>query len=292
MSVLQAVIMGIIQGLTEFLPVSSSGHLAMMKNILGVDTETGILFDILLHVATLISIFLVMYTDIIRLIREFFGIIRDVFINIATFFSNLFSKNKKEYLILGSSPMRKFVIMLIISTIPTGILGYLMKDIVENAGTTLLVPGICLLGTGAILLLSDMFECGRKTPKDANYGDSFVIGTVQGIATLPGLSRSGTTISACLLCGFSRKFAVKYSFIMSMPAILGALLLELMDIGSVHVTGGEVACYILGMVIACVVGFIALHLTIKLVMNRFFKYFGFYCLGIGAIAIVAYIIML
>ena len=182
--------------------------------------------------------------------------------------------------------------MLIVSTIPTGILGILLADVVESASMTLLVPGVSLLATGLILFLSDMLSDGRKKPKNANYGDAFVIGASQGVATIPGLSRSGVTITAALLCGFDRKFAVKYSFIMSMPAILGAMILEIKDIGGTQVAGGEIAAYIVGMIVAAVVGFFAIRIMLNVVMNRYFKYFAFYCLGIGAVSIIAYLVML
>ena len=142
------------------------------------------------------------------------------------------------------------------------------------------------------LRVSFFLNKGKKKPKTANYGDAFVVGVSQGVATLPGLSRSGVTIAACLLCGFDRKFAVKYSFIMSMPAILGAMILELKDIGGTHLAGNEIAAYILGMVVAAVVGFFAIRIMLNLVMNRYFKYFAFYCLGIGAVSIIAYLVML
>ncbi|MBQ7582242.1 MAG: undecaprenyl-diphosphate phosphatase [Lachnospiraceae bacterium] len=292
MSVFQAIIMGIVQGLTEFLPVSSSGHLAIMKNLLGVNTETGILFDVLLHFATLIAVFAVMYKDIIKLIVDFFQIVRDVCINIGRFFSNLTAIHKKPYIMIASTSYRKFVIMLIISTIPTGILGVLLSEVVESASTALLIPGICLIATGLILFLADLLKEGRKKPKTANYGDAFAVGVTQGVAVLPGLSRSGTTIAACLLCGFDRKFAVKYSFIMSMPAILGAMILELKDIGGTHLAGSEIAAYIIGMIVAAVVGFFAIRIMLNVVMNRYFKFFAFYCLIIGAVSIIGYLVKL
>lgn len=291
MSIFQAIIMGIVQGLTEFLPVSSSGHLAIMKHLLGVNTDTGILFDVLLHFATLIAIFIVMYRDIIKLIVEFFMIVKDVCINIGRFFGNLSAIQKKPYVVLASTSYRKFVIMLIISTIPTGILGILLKDLVEGVSTTLLIPGICLISTGIILFLSDYLKDGNKKPKNANYGDAFAIGAAQGVATLPGLSRSGVTITAALLLGFERKFAVKYSFIMSMPAIIGAMIMELVDIGGTPVQGSEIAAYIIGMVVAGAVGFFAIRIMLNIVTNRYFKYFSYYCLLVGAISIIAYLAM-
>ncbi len=289
MSIFQAIIMGIVQGLTEFLPISSSGHLAIFKNILKIDTDTGILFDVLLHAATLIAVFLVYYKDIIKLIVEFFKIAFESIKNVGRFFGNLFSKEKRPYRKLATSSYRRFAILIIISTIPTACMGLLLKNIVEGVSGNLLVTGVCLLGSGGILLLSGFAEEKNKKPREAAYSDGLAIGIAQGFATLPGLSRSGTTITAALLCGFERKFAVKYSFIMSMPAILGALILELKDIES-DISGSEIGAYIAGMIFALVVGYLALRIMIKLVINRYFKYFSFYCFAVGAISIIVFLV--
>lgn len=290
MTIVQAIILGVIQGLTEFLPVSSSGHLAIMKNILRVDLETGALYDVLLHVATLVAICIVMRKDIVKLILEFISIVRDVFTNFLIFIDRITHKDDQYYIKIMSSAYRRFVVLIIVSSIPTAIIGFLLNDIIETVENELLVPGICLIATAVIILISDFLANGTKKPKDATVYDAFAIGTAQGIATLPGLSRSGTTITACILCGFDRKFAVKYSFIMSMPAIFGALILKLSKISSETVTGGDIAVYIVGMVIAAVVGYFALIFTTKLVQKKSFKYFAFYCFGIGVVSIIAYII--
>lgn len=290
MTIVQAIILGVIQGLTEFLPVSSSGHLAIMKNILRMDLETGALYDVLLHVATLVAICIVMRKDIAKLILEFISIVRDVFTNFLIFIDRITHKDDQYYIKIMSSAYRRFVVLIIVSSIPTAIIGFLLNDIIETVENELLVPGICLIATAVIILISDFLADGTKKPKDATVYDAFAIGTAQGIATLPGLSRSGTTITACILCGFDRKFAVKYSFIMSMPAILGALILKLSKISSETVTGGDIAVYIVGMVIAAVVGYFALIFTTKLVQKKSFKYFAFYCFGIGVVSIIAYII--
>lgn len=290
MTIVQAIILGVIQGLTEFLPVSSSGHLAIMKNILRVDLETGALYDVLLHVATLVAICIVMRKDIAKLILEFISIVRDVFTNFLIFIDRITHKDDQYYIKIMSSAYRRFVVLIIVSSIPTAIIGFLLNDIIETVENELLVPGICLIATAVIILISDFLADGTKKPKDATVYDAFAIGTAQGIATLPGLSRSGTTITACILCGFDRKFAVKYSFIMSMPAIFGALILKLSKISSETVTGGDIAVYIVGMVIAAVVGYFALIFTTRLVQKKSFKYFAFYCFGIGVVSIIAYII--
>ena len=240
MKLWEALLMGLIQGLTEFLPVSSSGHLAIFQNIFKLNTQTGLLFDVMLHVGTLAAVIIVFWRDIYKLVIEGIGILADVCRNSYRFFKNLFSKGEKvKYRKVVRSSYRKFVMLVIVSTIPTGIIGFMAKDLVELAGTTLIVPGICLLITAVLLLIADDAKEGEKRPKTATYSNAFAIGIVQGIATFPGISRSGATITACLFSGFEKKFAVKYSFIMSIPAIIGAAILELKDIGSEEIAKGE-----------------------------------------------------
>ena len=291
MTFIQAIILGIVQGLTEFLPVSSSGHLAIMKNVLHMNLETGVLYDVLLHVATLVAVCVVMHKDILKLITEFIAIVKDIFENIAIFFSGIGSGGARDYYNpIITTAYRRFVVMIIVSSIPTAIIGFLLNDIIETVESELLVPGICLVATAVIILISDFLTDRGKKAKDVTALDAFSIGTAQGIATLPGLSRSGTTITACLICGFDRKFAVKYSFIMSIPAIFGALLLKLTKLSSEHVSAGEVVSYIVGMIVAAVVGYFALIFTTRIVQKKSFKFFAFYCFGIGVVSIIAYII--
>lgn len=286
MTLIQAILMGLLQGLTEFLPVSSSGHLAIFKNIFHINTETGMFFDILLHIGTLAAIFVAYHKDIGRLIAEGFGILGDFFRNLGLFWGNLFRKEeRKPYRKVIKTSYRKFVMLIIVSTIPTGILGVLGKDLIEAAGEGLLVPGICLIVTAALLLIADRCDSGKKTPKDTKYVDAFSIGMAQGVATLPGLSRSGTTITACLLCGFDKKFAVKYSFIMSIPAILGAAVLELKDIGELSLKSSEIVNYAAGMAVAAVTGYICIRTMLVVVRGKKFKIFSVYCLAAGLLAV-------
>ncbi|MCR5687091.1 MAG: undecaprenyl-diphosphate phosphatase [Lachnospiraceae bacterium] len=289
MNILKAVLMGIVQGATEFLPVSSSGHLGLIKAVFGLESGS-ILFEVLLHFATLIAIVAVFYKDVFRLILEFFGMCRDIFHNIASLGRSLSGGKDPDYVHIISSPYRKFVLLIIISTIPTGLIGVLMKNVVEFTSGNLLVTGICLLCTGLVLALSDFLPDGEKKLKETEPIDAFAVGTAQGIATLPGLSRSGVTIVAGILCGFDRKFAARYSFIMSIPAVLGALVLELFDLGEESITAGDVGCYVLGMVIAAVIGYFALRFIMNIIANKFFRFFAFYCGGIGLISIIVYIV--
>ncbi len=289
MSLLEAIIMGIIQGVTEFLPVSSSGHLALFKLLFDVETDTGILFDVLLHLGTLIAIFLVFYRDIFRMIAEAFAMLGDFFRDVRIFAGNVFLRRDEPYYRLVNNSYRKFVMLVIVSTIPTGIIGYKAADVIEAASENLLVPGICLILTAVLLFLSDRVADGGRTPKHVSYSNAFVIGICQGYATLPGLSRSGTTITACLLSGFNRKFAVKYSFIMSIPAVLGAVVLKLTDLTKLTVTAPEVGCYLAGVLCAAVVGYICIRTMLVVVRRKKFTVFAVYCLLVGLVSIGGYI---
>lgn len=293
MKLLQAIVMGLIQGITEFIPVSSSGHLAVIKSLFNIETETGVLFDVLLHVATIVAIIINFYKDIMRLLYEFCLMVKDVFYNIVVFFKSVTgASGKEDYISIITNAYRKFVILIFISTVPTGILGILLNDIVDFSTGNLLITAVCFISTGLIVLLSDFIPDKGKRLKEANYGDAFCVGVAQGIATLPGLSRSGTTITASLLCGFDRRFAAKYSFIMSIPAILGALVLELTHIGEETVTGSDVGCYIVGMIIAAIIGIVALKFVINLINRKTMKFFSFYCIGLGFLSIIIYIFKL
>lgn len=291
MSLLQAILMGIIQGLTEFLPVSSSGHLALFKILFGVETDTGILYDVLLHVGTLLAICVVYYKDIWRLITEGCAIVRDSFVNVVVFFKNRTTNETEAYRRIVNSSYRKFVMLIIVSTIPTGVIGFFGRDVVSMASEILIVPGICLIVTAILLLVADRTKDGGKLPKNVTYTEAFGVGIAQGIATLPGLSRSGATITACLLSGYQRNFAVKYSFIMSIPAILGALILELTQLGNVTVTSMEIVYYIIGMMIAAVIGYICIKLMLVIVRRKKFTGFAIYCLLVGALSIGGYFYM-
>ena len=287
MSLIEAIIMGFIQGLTEFLPVSSSGHLAIFKNVFHVNTDTGILFDVLLHLGTLVAIFIAYWKDIKELIVNGFGILGCWFYNAGMWFRNLFSKEKKTYKKVLSTPYRRFVMMVIISTIPTGIMGIVLEDVIGSAGEFLLVPGICLVVTACILYIADKLPGGGKNAETATYGDAVKVGIVQGIGTLPGVSRSGSTITACLACGFDKAFAVKYSFIMSIPAVLGAVVLEVKD-GFGNIDNNLLVNYAIGTVIAGVVGYICIKTVLKLVQNNKFKYFAYYCFIVGIASVIGY----
>lgn len=291
MDLIQSVIMGIVQGVCEFLPVSSDGHLALMKFILHMDTDNGILFDVLLHFGTLIAVLIAFFKDIWNLICEGFGILGDIIVNIARSIHNMSSKHKIKYKKIISSPSRKLVMLILAATIPTGIIGVVFDQAVEIAGQSLLVPGLGLVLTGLLLMIADRVKVGRKKEMEATYKEAGIIGTAQGLAILPGLSRSGSTITAMLIAGYDRSFAVKYSFIMSVPAVLGAVVFKVKDVSWTAISQNDLMNYLVGTIIAAFVGFISIKTMLVIVRGKKFKYFAYYCVSIGILAVICYFVL-
>lgn len=286
MSLIEAIIMGIVQGIAEFLPVSSSGHLAIFKHILNIQTDTGMLFDIMLHFGTLVAIFFAFWTDIKELIIGGFSILGRALCNVGIAIKRIFSK-EEEFKKVLKSDYDRFVMLIIVSTIPTGIVGVLFADLFEKMGESLLITGICLFITAILLYIADHCKVGNTTMKDASYKKAGIIGTAQAFAISPGISRSGTTITACLLCGFTKEFAVKYSFIMSIPAVLGAVVLDIPDLFTSDIDTSLIKNYVVGTVIAAIVGYICIITMLKIVKKKRFTGFTIYCSIIGLIAIIA-----
>ena len=271
---LQAIIMGLVQGLAEFLPVSSSGHLVLSKFILGAELGTSALFEILLHVGTLLAVFVFYWKDVLNLIKEGLLMIKDSFL--------LVFKRKKFDLYLE----RKMVVFIIVASIPTAILGLLMEAFLEDLFlSSVIAVGFALLVTGTMLMLIRKMPKSDKTLEEMKGRDAFTIGLIQGIATIPGISRSGSTVTAGLFCGLDKEFAFRFSFLMSIPAILGAAVLKMMDVNIADLTANA-GPYAVGMIVAAVVGYASIRWLKNLIQKDQFHYFGYYCLAVGLISIV------
>ena len=277
MSYLTAIVMGLIQGIAEFLPISSSGHLAIFQNFFGMsDIEHDyMLFDVLLHLGTLIAVFVAYWGDIVTLVKEFFTMVH---------LRRLPAGQHPDY------PARRMIVMLIVATLPL-FLVLPVKDHVESLYSNTFFVGFALIVTGLMLFFSDRMRRGTKTERNATMLDAIIVGFGQALAVVPGISRSGTTIAACLLSGFDRRFAVKYSFIMSIPAVLGAAVLELKNIGSETISGGLVTNCVVGAIVSGVVGYICIRTMLVVVRKKNFKGFSIYCFAAGLVAIIAHFIV-
>ena len=263
-------ILGLVQGLTEFLPVSSSGHLAIFKNLIPGDifSDLGLTYDILLHLATLIAVFAVYYKDIFDLITGFFSLVADIFRG---------KVNLKE------NPKQKFVIMVVIASVPAALIGVLLGDAIEVL--PLIFVGFALLITAFEMFISSKLKSGTITLENAKLKDSLLPGLFQGLAILPGISRSGSTVTGAILGGLDRAFAVKFSFILSIPVILGSALFDIIDIIKGEAAAPLWGPTVFGMIIAAISGYLSIKFMIKLFSGNKFRYFAYYC-GIVGIAVI------
>ena len=272
MSYFMSAVLGVVQGIAEFLPISSSGHLTLLQHFLGMP-EPDNLFNILLHFATLLAVCVYYFQDVLEMIAEFFRGI-----------AALFSRNPSR----GNPPeARRLVLLVIVGTLPLFVV-MLIKNQVEALGNYPVVVSCALLITGCILFFSDRMASGRKTARSATLMDALLVGVAQGFATVPGLSRSGCTISAGMAVGFDRKFAVRYSFLLSLPAVLGATILEVKDVLEAPggLPEGMLPKYLLGMVIAGVVGYFSIRLVNLLASKGKFGAFAYYCWAAGLVFLV------
>lgn len=274
MNWLSTVWMGILQGVAEFLPISSSGHLALFQHFFGMENfeESQLFFTVMLHFGTLVSVCVYYWHDVEGMIREFF-------LGIAA----LGSKEKRG----GAAPVeRRLVLLIIVATLPLfAILPF--KGLVEEATGNVTFVSVALICTGFLLFFADRLARGRKTARSATVVDALLVGVAQGVGTLPGISRSGATISAGLLRGFDRSFAVRFSFLMSLPAVLGATLLELIDAIQEGIDPEIVPYCVLGTVIAAVVGYFAIRLVNLLAGKGKFGAFAWYCWAVGLVSLIA-----
>lgn len=272
MTYIEAVILGLVQGLAEFLPISSSGHLALLQQFFGIKEDNVLLFAVLLHVGTLISVFIIYWKDIWELIVELFLTIKDIFTG--------------KGLRLDERPVRKLGVMIIVATIPTGLIGILFNDFFDGLYNSIVPIGAGLLVTGCLLVIAERMGTSNRGIKEMNFRNAIFVGVVQGIAICPGISRSGSTLFGSLLCNLDRTFAVKFVFLISIPSILGSAVMEAPDAIAAGMNMSDLGPIIVGMIVAAVSGLIAIKTMIKVVSNKKLNYFSYYVWLLGIFVIV------
>lgn len=251
MNFFDALLLGLLQGVTEFLPVSSSGHLAIAQHFMTDFSQPGVLFDVLLHVATMGAVILYF---------------------------------RRECLLLATSPFRRndeatlyrrLLLLLVVGSVPTAIIGLLFKDYFEGLFHNLTVVALMLLVTGTLLFLSERFRRGTRKEDQLTWSDALLVGTVQGGAIIPGISRSGSTIAALLLRGVDGETAARFSFLLALPAIFGAALLSVGDMATV--AAADLPSYMAGMLTAFGAGLLSIHLLLAVVRRKRLFAFAIYC---------------
>ena len=272
MNPLQAIILGVVQGLTEFFPVSSSGHLVLFQHLFGL-REPALFFDISVHVGTLLAVLLYFYKDIANLFKSVFR-----------FFAQIFMPGTNPFPGWRHDPDLKMAGLILVGSIPTTILGLGFHQIADQLFASLLVVGFALCFTAVLLLGTRLVKSGGRGIIEFTLWGALIIGVAQGMSVIPGISRSGATIAACLMLGLNRDAAARFSFLLAIPAILGALVLNVVS-GSAGWGGLSPAVIGLGVLTSAGVGYLALATLIKIVRHGQLFYFAPYCLVIGVVVL-------
>ena len=259
MTYFQAAILGIVQGLAEFLPISSSGHLALLQYFFGVEADSVLLFTVMMHVGTLVSVFTIYRRDIWALLKELCYTIKDICTG--------------KGLRINSSPTRRMGFMIIVATIPTAIIGLLFEDSFESLYSTIVAIALGLIFTGIILLVAERMGKSERGPLEMKWRHAIFIGIMQGIAICPGVSRSGSTLFGGLIAGLKREFAVEFAFLISIPSILGSVILEAPDAFAEGADAAMIGPIIVGVILAAISGIVAIKAMIKVVTGK--RLFGF-----------------
>jgi undecaprenyl-diphosphatase len=251
LTLIDILILAVVQGITEWLPISSFGHLAIVEEYLGL--ELPLIFNVMLHLGTMFVVLVVFWRDIINIVKA------------------LVSLDFK-------TDEGKLALLIAVGSVPTALIGFFFHDIFESFSHNLLAVGVALLITGFVLFVSEM----RKTDRELSYLDSLLIGTAQGIAVTPGISRSGVTIATGLLRRVKKEIAFKYSFLLSVPAVIGATAIESRDLVMGNV---DWVALFLGAITSMMVGYISLKFLQKIVMKEKFHLFAYYCWIVGLITV-------
>ena len=272
MTTIEAIILGIIQGLTEFLPVSSSGHLVLFQQLFGLK-EAELFFDVCVHLGTLVAVIVVFHREIQNIIAALLRLVS--------------SAGQKKTILqqIESDPELKMVLLIIIGSIPTAVLGLMFKSIADQLFSSSFLTGLMLMLTGLLLWLTRRANPNNKGAGIEGFSrtKAFTIGIVQGLAIIPGISRSGSTISIGLLLGIDREVAARYSFLLSIPAIVGAGALSLKD--GLSQTDPAIRLSLLGAAAAALVGYGALKVLLRMVKKGRLYVFAPYCWLVGILAI-------
>ena len=273
MSIFMTIFLGIVQGITEFLPISSSGHLSILQNFINLNyaEQDHLFFDVLLHLGTLVSICIFYRKDLYTMVTDTVKFIR--------------GRRNYEYDDARVTPSFRLVLLVAIATLPL-LFVLPLKNKIESLYYNTTFIGFALIITGALLFVSDKLTSGHKTEKNMTVREALIVGIVQAIAIIPGLSRSGTTISTGLASNLNRDFAVRFSFLLSIPAVLGATFVSFISALKAGVNWALAPMYLIGFIVSAVVGYFSLGLIRKLIADGNFGKFSYYCWIVGALTII------
>jgi undecaprenyl-diphosphatase len=259
---LAALLLGLLQGFTEFLPISSSGHLVLAQSLIPDFSQPGVLFDVTLHIGTLIAVILYFWKDLWALALSLFSPL---------------DEERADY--------RRLLWLLIVGSIPTAVIGLLFRKQFEGMFTDIRGTGVWFIITGILLFLTDRVSGKGRQLSEMSFLDAVVIGIAQGLSIIPALSRSGATIAAGVFLGLERELLVRYSFLLSIPAIAGAFVLELVAHRHDAMTSADLLAYGIGTLAALVVGYWSIAVLLNMTRSRQLSVFAYYCWIVGALTL-------
>ena len=272
MNMLEAALLGLVQGLAEFLPISSSGHLALLEHFFGIEGESALTFAVMLHIGTLIAVIAAYWRDLTALIFELCMVFRDIF--------------TRKGLNASESGTRKLGFLIIVATIPTGVMGVLLNDVFSAMYLSLKAVGAGFLITGTVLFIAERAGSDDKGFLEMKYRSSLLVGICQGVAIWPGISRSGATIFGSLLGGLRRVDAVRFAFLISLPVILGSAVMEAPKAFREGADAAMAAPIALGMAVAAASGFFAIKTMVRVISGKRLLGFSLYTWALGACVLI------
>lgn len=292
MEYLKIIISGIIDGITGFIPVSSSGHIAVLRNTFGITADESALFDAFLKLAALLVIVFALKKDIKGVLKAVPRVLKVWLYNIITFFGNINKLEKEEYKYNSDHSYSKLLLMCLVGTIPTAIIGYASRDLVSLTNNTVIFPGLFLIITGVCLFITNDLAGGDVTPKSASYFGAFIIGLLQGVSAFPGLSRVGMVIAGCLVLHYDKKLTYKFSFLLAVPALIGVIAVDIIEMIKYGVNDFKlIPFYIIAAILAFVTGSLGIRIVHHSIKQGKYISYAIYCLVFGAFALAAMVVL-
>ncbi len=285
MDFLLSAILGILQGTLEFLPVSSSGHLAAVEQLLKIPYDMSF-FNVCVHIGTLLAILIALQKDIIRLLAEALLMLRDAFHNLFAFLRAARKHKEPKLRKIITSNYRRLAMLIAVGAVPTAVIGYLLRGLARTFFGSLLYTGIGMLMSGIVLVVVGQLTPGNKIPKDISALKGFFAGIAQGFTVLSGVSHPAIMLSSGILLGFNKRLAIRYAYLMSIPCIIGAVIIEALSIDRALITPDYMGMCAIGTLCSLIIGVLFIQRFLNYIRTRSFRQFAYYNFMIGAVVIV------
>lgn len=285
MEFLLSAILGIIQGISEFLPVSSSGHLAAIEQLIRLPYDMSF-FNVCVHMGTLLAILIALQKDLARLLAESLLMIRDVFFNLFAFLRAARKHEEPKLRKLLTSNYRRLAMLIAVGAVPTAVIGIALRKVAEISSRSLLYTGIGMLMSGIVLLVVGQLTPGNKIPKDITSLRGFLAGIAQGFTVISGVSHSAIMLSSGILLGFNKRLAIRYAYLMSVPCVIGALIVEILSLDEALITPDYMGMCAIGTLCSLLIGVLFIQRLLRYIRTRSFRQFAYYNFLIGAVIIV------